>query len=657
MLGIIEKLLALTFYFILFFVPIVLWPSTSELFEFNKIVLVYLGTVIIVVLWLVKMVYAKKWIFRRTILDIPLIIFLFSQLLSTIFSIDPRTSMLGYYSRFNGGMASLVCYILLYWAWVSNIGRERALKSLKIIFASAIIVCLYAVLEHFGIDKNIWVQDVQARVFSTLGQPNWLATWIVALIPLTWAYLTKSREKGKRNLLFWAITFVLFPLTIFYTKSRSGFLGLGVAFAAFSFLAFFREKKTVKKLLLIFVSIAAIAILVGTPWSPEKPVTENVPAYEMGGTESGDIRKIVWKGALEIWKHHPIVGTGVETFAYSYYKQRPPAHNLVSEWDFLYNKAHNEYLNYMANSGTLGITSYLTLVFFTIYFLYKNKGDFNLALLSGYLGILAANFFGFSVTPVNLLFFLYPGVAFSLSQRDKEEKSKIKPVGNQQKFLVIFLIVLGATVLYKISLYWYTDTLYAKAKNFYDAGQFVEARTILFKTVKFSPSESLYWDKYSQAGAEIALALLEANDNILAIEYAGSAISESQKAIALSPRNLNFRRNQTTLYLKLAVFDKKLIGEAKKSVLLSIDLAPTDAKLYYNLALIYARLGENDKAIATLEETIKMKPNYKDAHLAHALMIADEGRKNEAIAELKYILEKIDPKDELTQSQLDDLTK
>ena len=38
-----------------------------------------------------------------------------------------------------------------------------------------------------------------------------------------------------------------------------------------------------------------------------------------GVTESGDIRKIVWQGAIELWKQYPILGTGVENFAYSYY--------------------------------------------------------------------------------------------------------------------------------------------------------------------------------------------------------------------------------------------------------------------------------------------------------------------------------------------------
>ena len=74
---------------------------------------------------------------------------------------------------------------------------------------------------------------------------------------------------------------------------------------------------------------------------------------ELGGTDPGKIRLLVWQGAFEAWKNNPIFGTGVETFAFAYYKYKSPAHNLTSEWNFLYNKAHNEFLNYLTTTGTL----------------------------------------------------------------------------------------------------------------------------------------------------------------------------------------------------------------------------------------------------------------------------------------------------------------
>ena len=220
------------FNLLFFFVPIVLYPYSHELFEFNKMVFVYALTVLISTAWAVRMILAKKIIFRRSLFDVPILLFLFSQLLSTAFSIDVRTSLLGYYSRFHGGFLSTLSYSLLFWAFVSNMDRAKTLKAIRFLVFSGIIVSFYGVLQHFGIDKDVWVQDVQERVFSTLGQPNWLAAWLVALLPIAWAFYLSLRQKSK-NFRPWLGVSALYVLTLAYTKSRSGLLGLAVAAAIF----------------------------------------------------------------------------------------------------------------------------------------------------------------------------------------------------------------------------------------------------------------------------------------------------------------------------------------------------------------------------------------------------------------------------------------
>jgi len=49
-----------------------------------------------------------------------------------ILSLDPHTSIWGYYSRFNGGLLSIISYIFLYFAFVSNLKDEE--KEEKIVF-------------------------------------------------------------------------------------------------------------------------------------------------------------------------------------------------------------------------------------------------------------------------------------------------------------------------------------------------------------------------------------------------------------------------------------------------------------------------------------------------------------------------------------------
>jgi O-antigen ligase len=63
----------------------------------------------------------------------------------------------------------------------------------------------------------------------------------------------------------------------------------------------------------------------------------------------------------------------VETFAYSYYNFRPAQHNQLSEWDYLYNKAHNEFLNFLSTTGAFGLATYLLIILWFSIFALKNR--------------------------------------------------------------------------------------------------------------------------------------------------------------------------------------------------------------------------------------------------------------------------------------------
>jgi O-antigen ligase len=111
-------------------------------------------------------------------------------------------------------------------------------------------------------------------------------------------------------------------------------------------------------------------------------------------THSGTIRLIVWEGALKLAARYPLTGTGPETFAYSYFLTRPEAHNYTTEKDLIYNKAHNEFLNFLATTGLIGFTAYVFMLYMMIRVLMRSREGSILA--CGIVAISIANFFGFS---------------------------------------------------------------------------------------------------------------------------------------------------------------------------------------------------------------------------------------------------------------------
>jgi len=563
-----KKVITYSFYLLFFLTPLILTTSNFELFEFPKMLFVYAMTVIIAGAWTSLWIVQKKITIRRTPFDYFFLFFLLTQILSTIFSIHPYTSIFGYYSRFHGGLLSTICYLALFYAFTSTstpgvdfrlhpgkknkksqitnhksqITNSEAINyqtALFLLFTSASLAALYGTAEHFGIDAAYWIQDVQNRVFSTLGQPNWLAAFLTALIPFTLAFAIKPprskystaitllllnttiayslthlvsgktlpttipsiiffltlfagglflinhflpkihKKIEKYEFLNFYLLFTLFVTTVLFTKSRSGILAMVVSFGVFWALVFLKESslkllnpKTLKLFLSFSFLLLALSLIVGTEWTPtlaelarfklqgssfkakitnHKSQITSLPKYAPHISKSTDIRKAVWEGAIRVWENYPLTGSGVETFAYSFYNFRPRSHNDLSEWDFLYNKAHNEYLNYLATTGILGTTAVLSII---IVFFYLNlrqvfgkpkaisqKPKANYLLRITYYVLLP-------LCLISLIYFLKPSIFTTLINKLVIYPPLLKPLGICLGLALVFVILI-VKVFYK----------------------------------------------------------------------------------------------------------------------------------------------------------------------------------------------------------------
>jgi len=268
-------------------------------------------------------------------------------------------------------------------------------------------------------------------------------------------------------------------------------LSFGIEFIIFWGFIFYKNKfKFVKGFLILNFSFLILFFIFSSPFTVHRSLitVPSGPALETGGTESGSIRKYVWLGAIEIVKHYPILGTGPETFAFSFPMYKPIEHNLTSEWDFIYNKAHNEFLNYLANTGLLGFLSYLLLIIFSVIIFWKSK---RFDLLSGYIAILITNFFGFSIVPVSLLFFLFPAFALveSIDYKIHIDKTRLK---FYEKVAIFFVLCTMYYVLFCIAKYW-------KADVYYNYSKFDQALNI-------SPNEAIYISKQALSDTNVETA-------------------------------------------------------------------------------------------------------------------------------------------------------
>ena len=137
-------------------------------------------------------------------------------------------------------------------------------------------------------------------------------------------------------------------------------------------------------------------------------------------------------------------------------------------------------------------------------------------------------------------------------------------------------------------------------------------------------------------------------------ELIDAAIYHSNYAIDLSPKNLNLFKSRARLFINIALVEPKYLPKAIDSLVISATLAPTDAKVLYDLALAMARTGEKDEAIIILEKTVALKPDFRDARFTLALLYREKLDIDKAKKELREILIK-NPNDIFVQEQLEEL--
>lgn len=653
-----RTVLKFTFFATLFITPFVFASYTSELFEIPKTLFVYTLTSTFVCFYFLYCLAVRKVLVTRNIVLIFFLIFTLITALSTLFSIDRHLSVFGYYTRLNGSLVTSACYLTIFFIVSTVLSKKEAIEGLKFLVLSTVIVSLWGIPGHFGYDPNCyiltgkftstcWREEFRPtlRIFSTFGQPNWLGAFLTMTMPiaLSIVFTTKGFQK-----IFFLLSSQIILLGLIFSNSRSSFLSLIISLLLFFAFLGIRKTKANLPVIVIFLFLSILLLsLFGKPlWErnleairqnlffsqksqPEKttvpeinnPPTPKPPAstsLEAGGTESGTIRIIVWKGAINIFKNFPILGTGPETFATTYYRYRPVEHNQTTEWNFLYNKAHNEYLNYLSNTGLLGFLAYSALLVSIGFLIIKNilrsqnqTRIIQIGLLSSSVSYLVVNFFGFSVIATSVTFFLIPAISFAISEHKSELTLKIpKKIFVSNSLVVAAIFILFLFLLVTISRIFLSDTYYARYQKEIGSGKILKALKNIQTAAETSPYfEPLY---YAELGYAASLAAENSFDND---KKSQTELAEKSTALALggSPNNLSLWRKAQSTYFELSLSDSKYLSLALNAGKITTELAPTDPAGYFNLGLIQKTAGQKNEARDAFSKALELKPDYTEA--------------------------------------------
>ncbi|MBN1936883.1 MAG: O-antigen ligase family protein [Anaerolineae bacterium] len=401
-------------------VPLFFNVYSSRVFEPDKISTLRSIALVIALAWVVKTVEQgvrlesaeddpeSSWLKRlwrrlsQTPLVMPALVLVLVYLISTVFSVAPRVSLLGSYQRLQGTYSTF-SYILIFAMMLLEMRSKAQIERLvTTVLLTSVPIALYGILQHYGLDPLPWGGDVRERVAANMGNAIFVAAYLIMALPLalyrTVETFTRILSAEKTNwvdiVLGATYVFILAiqAICIFFTQSRGPWLGLiGGLFFFFLVLAVVRRWRwLVWATVALVVFLAAFLVLFNLPQTPLEGL-KSVPYLGRLGhvldKEEGTskVRLLIWQGAVEMMLPHepiqepdgsndwmnwarPFIGYGPESMYVAYNRFYPPDLAHVEKRNASPDRSHNETFDSLVITGLIGFVIYMWLFASVFYY-------------------------------------------------------------------------------------------------------------------------------------------------------------------------------------------------------------------------------------------------------------------------------------------------
>lgn len=204
--------------------------------------------------------------------------------------------------------------------------------------------------------QNIVGASDAPRISGPIGDPNFYAQILVVLVPLAMERLWHARTLFPKVIAGWALA--VSGLSILFTFSRGGFVGLAVVIA----IMLFRHPPKLLPLL------ATLVLLVGViPFIPPKyldrlsTLTDVIPGTGGAPTTDVSIRGRLSENtvALRMFADHPLMGVGLGNYP-EYYQAY--SRQLGIDPRLEVRQPHSLYLEIASEMGALGLAAFVLLI-------------------------------------------------------------------------------------------------------------------------------------------------------------------------------------------------------------------------------------------------------------------------------------------------------
>ncbi|MEA3464292.1 MAG: O-antigen ligase family protein [Patescibacteria group bacterium] len=670
-----DYIIEISLLIIIFFTPIyfAFVQENYNIFELNKLALFRILLMVMLLAFVGKMFIKRKrsrlsreagspsffvW-FRTPAAKLFLLLFLvgLSYFISTLLSIHPQLSLWGSYAR-QQGFYSLIHYLLFFVLLILSLKDWRQVKRIIItIISASALVCLYGLLQYFALDPLEWKEKAlyTGRIFSSLGQPNFLGQYLIMVLPVSVFGLVFIAKKLISR--FLTLILILMQLAcLLFTYSRAAWLGLLASLGIFALLyLFIRGYKKLAWSLVGAVLVGTVFIISLCPQSTIKDfkfsesnllMNRIVSIIDLDGG-SNKIRLNYWQASINEFRgaslKRKLFGYGPETSSSIFVKYYRPDWGVHEKINSFPDRAHNVIFDILLQFGLIGLFIILLFYYFIIYraikylikYQQKNKAKYWLAvaLLSTLAGYFINNLFSFSLTVGYVYLYLVLGMLVliilpgkGLNLCENSFFAEVRPLLSPFSKWLIWLVLFGVCGVFA---YYYNiqpllaDYYYMKVKKAEAKGDCLAVLDNMDRAVNLNPISAFYKERYIYHNLNCLDAIeskdgrVDLHDNIV-----GQADSIGLREYQFSTwTNIAHAKSLFGYYI-----NKDYYQAAEKDYQRLIKINPYITTTYKDLARMKLWQENYGAAIANFKKAIKAAPPLDSPYLnnEHRQEIEDE---------------------------------
>lgn len=430
-------LIGLVFFF--FSVPLVFYPWVTT-FVMAKETVAQLLLLVIAACWAIWVAGKGERFSFKTPLTIPIIALVGIMLLSLINTGNFFASSLG--------LALWGSFFLLYFIVITVVDGSRWSKILLGAALSAgFLAATYCIFQFYGVDFSFWAKlGGRGRLFSTFGNPNYLAGYLIACLPPAFVLLTTLKNRWKKIILL--TTIIVLYTSLLMTYTRAAWVGFFVSILfTVGLLFFWQGKRFFKENRYWLAVLTSLLLAITVIYSVPNPLNGEGRSVVGRAASSLDLssyasRSLIWLSTIEAAKQHPIIGSGIGTLGVNYPAAQGKVlaqvryEHFIPQANYSIN-AHNDLLHMWAEIGILGllcaawiIIAFYKGAFLSLWLLDTERRLLLIGFMGGVLAILAHSVFSFPfhVIQNGLLFWLFLGLSWVTMRqsRVKREESRVE---------------------------------------------------------------------------------------------------------------------------------------------------------------------------------------------------------------------------------------